>query len=119
MANEKRLIDANGKYTLHASDNTDYSLVFRNEIICVENELGHCVCEFFAEDAPTLDTVEVVHGRWIDIYDGIYANPIYKCSVCGNSAPIEERYPVIGRMYTDWSFTPYCPNCGAKMDGGG
>ena len=66
---------------------------------------------------PTVDAVEVMHGRWIDIYDGIYANPIYKCSVCGNSAPIEERYPVIGRMYTDWSFTNYCPNCGADMRG--
>ena len=63
MANEKRLIDGNGRYTLHASDNTDYSLLFRNGIICVENELGHCVCEFLADDAPTVDAVEVVRCK--------------------------------------------------------
>ena len=54
-----RLVDANGRYTLHASDNTDYSLLFKNGIICVENELGHCVCEFFADDVPTVDAVAV------------------------------------------------------------
>ena len=63
MEDEKRLIDGNGRYTLHASDNTDYSLLFRNGIICVENELGHCVCEFYADDAPTVDAVEVVRCK--------------------------------------------------------
>lgn len=75
------------------------------------------VVQSYVEQFMAVDAVEVVHGRWIDKYDGLYANPIYKCSVCGNSAPIEERYPVIGRVYTDWSFTNFCPNCGAKMDG--
>ena len=36
------------------------------------------------KELKPVDAVEVMHGRWIDIYDGIYANPIYKCSVCGN-----------------------------------
>lgn len=63
MANEKRLIDGNGRYTLHAADNTDYSLLFRNGIICVENELGHCVCEFHADDAPTVDAAPVVRCK--------------------------------------------------------
>ena len=98
MSCEKRLIDGNGRYTLHASDNTDYRLLFRNGIICVENELGHCVCEFYADDAPTVDAAEVVHSRWI-------ANRI--CSNCR-------------KELTEWAAQNgylYCPHCGAKMDG--
>ena len=52
------------------------------------------------EDAPASDVVEVRHGRWID-------EPIkgirYHCSIC------------FGRFDYTWH---YCPNCGAKMDGG-
>ncbi len=85
MANEKRLIDGNGRYTLHASDNTDYSLLFRNGIICVENELGHCVCEFYADDAPTVDAVEVVRCKdcihYVNLLGG---GSDYRCSIfCG------------------------------------
>ena len=105
MANEKRLIDANGKYTLHASDNTDYSLVFRNGIICVENELGHCVCVFFAEDASTVDAVEVVHGRWDDFARG----KMCCCSICK-----VEFDNTCNDIHGEWH---HCPNCGAKMDG--
>lgn len=53
------------------------------------------------ENAPTVDTVPVVHGRWDIMSD-------YKtrrcCSECGWDAP---EY---GKFYS------YCPNCGAKMD---
>lgn len=48
------------------------------------------------ENAPTVDAVEVVHGRW-EILDGYV-----RCSVCGQI--MDEDYN-------------YCPNCGAKMDG--
>ena len=53
---------------------------------------------------PTVDAVEVVHGWWIDL-PGM--EPDYKCSECG-------------RSYAWWepSEAHYCPNCGAKMDGG-
>lgn len=46
-------------------------------------------------DAP------VRHGRWIASHDEFCA-----CSIC--------KYPV----YVGWNQTNYCPNCGAKMDGG-
>ena len=52
-----RLIDASGNYTINASDNTDHSLCFSGGIISVMDERGHCVCEFDAEDAPTVDAV--------------------------------------------------------------
>ncbi len=65
----------------------------------------------FAEDidrAPTVDDVAPVrHGRWaLDTAhtEEIYAHPV-KCSVCG-------RTEVLGYE----TLTPYCPNCGAKMD---
>ena len=65
------------------------------------------------ESAPTVDAVEVVHGRWIPLeYDG-YAdgNPVWdlwECSECQEEHSGDED-----------TLTPYCPNCGAKMDGDG
>nr|DAL72874.1 MAG TPA: zinc-ribbon family protein [Caudoviricetes sp.] len=61
---------------------------------------------------------QVVHGRWIkkwDLYDkGFYISrkEWYTCSNCGMKT-----------NYKDESFEKevgynYCPNCGAKMDGG-
>jgi hypothetical protein len=49
-------------------------------------------------DAPTIDAVPVVHGRW-DLYGTHYC-----CSKC--LVALRDK-------------TPYCPNCGAKMDGDG
>jgi hypothetical protein len=60
--------------------------------------------------APTVDAVEVVHGRWIEKEDMVasyledFTEVFYECSVC--------RTPNYGE-------TIYCPNCGAKMDGDG
>ena len=52
-------------------------------------------------DAPAADVVPVQHGRWIASHD-----EFCQCSLC--------KYPV----YAAWNTTNYCPNCGAKMDGG-
>lgn len=60
-----------------------------------------------AENAPTVDAVEVVHGRWeprTDVFGFV------RCSVCHDC-----------NIYDDWADGKkwnYCPNCGAKMDGG-
>ena len=107
MATEKRLIDANGSYTINASDNTGYSLCFGGGIISVFDDFGRCVCEFDAEDAPTVDAVEVVHGRWVQCKDWDYD---YECSVCEGFAG-EDADGNYNKL------TPYCPNCGAKMRG--
>lgn len=50
--------------------------------------------------APTIDAVPVRHGRWIINCDGYYPY----CSEC-------KVEPDRGKM------TPYCPICGARMDG--
>ena len=55
--------------------------------------------------APTVDAVEVVHGRWITEY---WKSGYIKrccCSECGE--PPKDAYKPDN----------YCPNCGAKMDG--
>lgn len=63
------------------------------------------------EAEPTADVQAVRHGEWVGTeFDG-YAdgNPVYyewKCSVCG--CIFEDDEPTYR----------YCPNCGAKMDGG-
>ena len=47
-------------------------------------------------------------GEWIDQYQGKYANQLYKCSICGDTAFNDDKR---------WFLTPYCHNCGAKMKG--
>lgn len=61
--------------------------------------------------APTVDAVEVVHGRWdIDEF-GHY------CTACREYGPeIECDEETVDLLKYG---TPYCPNCGANMDGDG
>lgn len=54
-------------------------------------------------NAPTADVVEVRHGKWYKGDMPTYGG--YKCSVC--------------ELNTVEYNKPYCPNCGAKMDGKG
>ena len=54
-------------------------------------------------DAPTIDAVPVRHGKWIDETFkpyGLVHHP-FKCNLCGDHAEFS---------------SPYCPNCGARMD---
>lgn len=66
------------------------------------------------EAIPAADAVEVAHGRWASI--GIFKKegPIYpRCSVCGIvSAAYKSQWE---GLQGPWK---YCPECGAKMDGG-
>ena len=87
MANEKRLIDANA-FLEHW--NKEYRHQYANDMFKV------AIANF-----PTVDAVEVVHGRWLqDEPATVY------CSECNYRA-------------NAYNNTPYCPNCGAKMDGDG
>ena len=62
------------------------------------------------DDAPTVDAVEVVHGRWEEHPKDTYARENHceklRCSKC---------YHYFYHAYGDGK--QYCPNCGAKMDG--
>lgn len=57
------------------------------------------------EDAPAADVAPVVHGQWIEDHDYL------KCPECGVMVKWDFTFFDIG----NWN---YCPNCGAKMDGG-
>ena len=96
MANEKRLISYDALIAHLDSCITQGKGLFKS--VCV-------AIKCFVEQMPTVDAVEVVHGRWEYVkFD------IYRCSNCNGCSHVKE---VMGKP--DWD---YCPNCGAKMDGG-
>lgn len=65
---------------------------------------GYCPCAYSDIAAlPAADVTPVKRGKWDDGLDGI--TPY--CFVCGRTHGCVIRCP------------SYCPNCGAKMDGGG
>lgn len=69
-------------------------------------EVNRCIC-----DAPAVDAVPIVHGRWILPVPG--DGELY-CSACKCDA-IPSSYalnPALARYYE----TAYCPHCGARMD---
>lgn len=79
---------------------------FLRETRFQEGIYPHCGIKREIENQPSVDAQPVVHGRW-ERYNGWrsgYQVALgYKACCCGGRA---ERK------------TPYCPNCGAKMDGG-
>lgn len=56
------------------------------------------------QEAPAVDTEPVRHGRWMQKRPH---NTYWYCSECGD-----------GGWYCDVPRGNYCPNCGARMDGG-
>ena len=121
MATEKRLIDANAL--------SEKIGIMKNEI--THNRGGYRYCnedeknewdkldgfDSLVCDAPTVDAVEVVHGRWEDIYNGRYANPRFCCSVCKTKALYVAVQTALGNWRDEQDLSNYCHNCGAKMDG--
>lgn len=60
---------------------------------------------------PAADVAPVVHGRFEDSRDEWFGTDVYTCSKCRESYVLVEGTP----KENLWN---YCPNCGAKMDGG-
>lgn len=56
-----------------------------------------------------IDVAPVVHGQWIDKPTGSYGRTQTWCSACG-------KHSGIGGIESN-RHKPYCPNCGARMDG--
>ena len=93
MASEKRLIDAKpfmkaGWHLVRTGKSNEY------------------LASLSLADVPTVDAVEVVHGRWIERYEKVSWHEddierFFECSIC--------------ECLSGYS-SPYCPNCGAKMD---
>ena len=62
---------------------------------------------------PAADVAPVRHGRWEEMhYEGgiLDGTNFDRCSVCGYERVFDD--PALKTVFK------YCPNCGAKMDGG-
>ena len=105
MANEVRLIDANVM-------REDWLENGENEYVYDTNAVLNSI-----DAQPTVDAVEVVHGRWEDMYGGKYANPRYRCSVCKEKALFKFERDVLDNWKEVQALTPNCPYCMAKLDG--
>ena len=90
MAVEKRLIDANKARVVAQRIYSDPVLV-------------HVILNTLNE-TPTVDAVEVVHGRW----KYYHKQNIAVCTNCSFERDLDANF---GKAVS-------CPNCGAKMDGG-
>ena len=123
MANEKRLIDANAFIKEHCED----CKYFNVDGICTKED-PVCGSVMIVTELPTVDAVEVVHGRWL--YDS--GTERHFCSACNEYAisvisnePVYEYDWEENLQFShiesacDEQLTNYCPNCGAKMDGDG
>ena len=93
MENEKWLIDANELMSnIHFYDEQQKNDVWRTSDI-----------EALLAEQPTVDAVEVKHGRWN--IDKSFMPFISTCSQCGATYTVDGAF--------DWN---YCPQCGARMD---
>lgn len=101
MASEKRLIDAD-KFGMHLADVQLANRGWKDDLCDFLDDVMDAL-----DEQPTVDAVEVVHGRWVHHYNdsGEPIDDKWYCSEC--------------HMCNDHKRTWYCPNCGAKMDGDG
>lgn len=59
--------------------------------------------------APAADVAPVVHARWIYVEETLATSSGWCCSACRRPRWLSPDVPEVFK---------YCPNCGAKMDGG-
>lgn len=99
------------------ADSTLHSMTKKEiiELLRIEEHNAKVSQEQVEQQAENIkDWAQVVHGRWDNIpntymlvasKDGSYSGNATTCSVCHEVNPNAYK-------------TNYCPNCGAKMDGG-
>ena len=90
--------------------------LFRKEINCCDIETSNDWMTIVEQlnVAPTVDAVEVVHGDWTVMENDYDCTTTLECSVCEMSFCFDEYDGLLPQQQT----YHYCPNCGAKMDGG-
>lgn len=89
----KRLIDANALLSEYCQANGC------NEVI--DEVCPNCFTAGLIANAPTVEAVEVVHGR-TEVIEPFEVTLTARCCLCGVA---------MGNLDN------FCPNCGAKMDG--
>ena len=65
----------------------------------------------FLDNIPAADVVPVVHGHWIWHEEEFE----YECSACHCRFDYNHTFEIFDHGF---QYANYCPNCGAKMDGG-
>lgn len=77
----------------------------------VRSDAISTVVDLCVKSAPVADVQEAKHGEWKSFHseDTLYGS--YYCSACGH----EQDIGMVVSLTTEFK---YCPNCGAKMDGG-
>ena len=103
MANEKRL-DLIDRNALLERENKAYLIARQHPSGAAMFAIIHRTLQDLLKQAPTVDAVEVVHGRWYEEDGETEWECHYRCSEC---------------FTRSYELTNYCPNCGAKMDGDG
>ena len=116
MASERRLIDVNDFMA---------KLKERHENIMQDPEVSKHMkwCEAvhygatteIIEKMPTIEATPVVHGRWEKCWQE-KSRHYFRCSNC-QMAYMDGVSGAIAPEYGSRAWR-YCPNCGAKMDGG-
>lgn len=116
-ASTRRLFDANG-ITAQLAKNAGHLLHTENDDYSIGRARGIMDAVDLINKSPVVDlanTTEIVHAKWV--YDGKYNE--WLCSHC-NGRILNEVEVYGGGMYRDINtvYSPYCPWCGAIMDGG-
>ena len=110
-----RLIDADEILLNDESEYTKTMLEVDDTVKTIITAV-HNNIQTLIQEAPTIDAVPVKHGHWIEKeykYGGLMAEKMFCiCSVCG-----EEQIQKLDDKFEQF-MTPYCANCGAKMDEG-
>lgn len=75
------------------------------QIISDGENCGYCTEDIEISSIPAADVAPVVHGKWLLKHIG--AGHYWECSACHENPCIYVT-----------NNTKFCPNCGAKMDGG-
>lgn len=87
---------------MSVNDNNKYLIVKP-----ILNKDGCYIAQEVIDSIPSADVEPVRHGRWVESYKSNAAPTLrsrWTCSWCGN--------------VQTYGATDYCPNCGARMDGG-
>lgn len=82
-----------------------------------ENRWNDYAIKDIIRHIPAADVAPVKHGHWVYNQNGHdWGLGAWECSLChsvNNNLPIDKRFsPYV------YAGSKYCPNCGAKMDGG-
>lgn len=102
LISRKAAIDAIWTHATRVLENSDYDIFIQDIYKMTHRHIAELI-QHLPSAQPERKT-----GRWEDINKNYYCRISGRCSACGWEAHLYED-DVVGM--------PYCPNCGAKMEG--